>query len=133
MFFSKYDPEFDTHILDDDSEDRVQICCSTPPLTCALQLLDFMEDTLAQGVETETGFVVDFHSPSMFPKRWCVTAESWCMCSSLIPFLGGSEGLIAFVCLHVIRARCLTVSPKEDTRKKKLKRTFKLKYFKYGI
>jgi adenylate kinase len=45
-----YDAEFDTHLYDEDDEDK---------------LLDIMEPMMAKG-----GFVVDYHSPEIFPERW---------------------------------------------------------------
>jgi len=49
-FFSEYDAEFDTHILDEDSED---------------QLLDYLEPIVKEG-----GCVVDYHSSGIFGESW---------------------------------------------------------------
>ena len=51
-FHSGVDKEFDTHVLDEDAEDR---------------LLDEMEGDMA-GVAG--GNIVDFHSSELFPERW---------------------------------------------------------------
>ena len=49
-FFSSYDDEFDTYIMDEDSED---------------QLLDYLEPMIKEG-----GCVVDYHSPGIFGESW---------------------------------------------------------------
>ncbi len=49
-FFSEYDAEFDTHILDEDAEDR---------------LLDELEPMIQAG-----GCVVDYHTPGLFGESW---------------------------------------------------------------
>jgi len=49
-FFSEFDAEFDTHILDEDAED---------------QLLDYLEPIIKKG-----GCVVDYHSPAIFGESW---------------------------------------------------------------
>ncbi|XP_050340414.1 LOW QUALITY PROTEIN: adenylate kinase isoenzyme 6 homolog [Bactrocera neohumeralis] len=51
-FFSSYDEEFDTHIIEEDDEDR---------------LLDYMEPLLTG---TKKNVVVDYHSSELFPERW---------------------------------------------------------------
>jgi adenylate kinase len=49
-FYSEYNEEFDTYIMDDDKED---------------QLLDAIEPVVKQG-----GVVVDYHSPGIFGESW---------------------------------------------------------------
>ena len=51
------DEEFDTVVLSDEGEDK---------------LLDHLEDKLSYGVEesSKAGFIVDYHSCSLFPERW---------------------------------------------------------------
>ncbi|RNF12263.1 putative kinase [Trypanosoma rangeli] len=50
-FYSEYDKELDTHIVEEDDEDR---------------LLDFMEPMMVGG----DNHVVDYHSSELFPQRW---------------------------------------------------------------
>jgi adenylate kinase len=49
-FYSAYDPQFDTHVIEEGDEDR---------------LLDFLEARMVEG-----GNVVDYHSCELFPERW---------------------------------------------------------------
>ncbi|KPA83223.1 hypothetical protein ABB37_02904 [Leptomonas pyrrhocoris] len=50
-FYTKYDEELDTHIIEEEDEDR---------------LLDFMEPLMVKG----GNHVVDYHSSELFPERW---------------------------------------------------------------
>ncbi|PBJ80803.1 hypothetical protein BCY84_01005 [Trypanosoma cruzi cruzi] len=50
-FYSEYDNALDTHIVEEDDEDR---------------LLDFMEPMMVN----EGNHVVDYHSSELFPRRW---------------------------------------------------------------
>ncbi|KAG8341121.1 putative kinase [Trypanosoma vivax] len=50
-FFTDYDEELDTHIVDEDDEER---------------LLDFLEPLMIRG----GNHIVDYHSSELFPKRW---------------------------------------------------------------
>ena len=49
-FFTKYDEVMDTHVIEDDDEDR---------------LIDYLEPIMMQG-----GVIVDYHSSELFPERW---------------------------------------------------------------
>ena len=49
-FFSEFDEELDTHIIEENDEDR---------------LLDYLEPLMVEG-----GKVVDYHSCELFPERW---------------------------------------------------------------
>ncbi|KPI86163.1 hypothetical protein ABL78_4785 [Leptomonas seymouri] len=50
-FYTEYDKDFDTHIIEEEDEDR---------------LLDFMEPIMIKG----GNHVVDYHSSELFPERW---------------------------------------------------------------
>ncbi|KAG5472406.1 hypothetical protein LSCM1_03805 [Leishmania martiniquensis] len=50
-FYTEYDKELDTHIIEEKDEDR---------------LLDFMEPMMVKG----GNHVVDYHSSELFPERW---------------------------------------------------------------
>ncbi|KAK7201071.1 ATPase family protein [Novymonas esmeraldas] len=50
-FYTEYDAELDTHIIEEEDEDR---------------LLDFMEPMMVKGGH----HVVDYHSSELFPERW---------------------------------------------------------------
>lgn len=50
-FYTSYDADLDTHIIEDDDEDR---------------LLDFMEPIMVK----KGNHVVDYHSSELFPERW---------------------------------------------------------------
>ncbi|KEG14657.1 putative kinase [Trypanosoma grayi] len=50
-FYSEYDKELDTHIVEEEDEDR---------------LLDYMEPLMVNGGNR----VVDYHSSELFPRRW---------------------------------------------------------------
>jgi adenylate kinase len=49
-FFSEFDTELDTHVIEENDEDR---------------LLDHLEPLMVEG-----GKVVDYHSCELFPERW---------------------------------------------------------------
>jgi adenylate kinase len=49
-FFTEFDAELDTHIIEENDEDR---------------LLDYLEPLMVEG-----GKVVDYHSCELFPERW---------------------------------------------------------------
>lgn len=50
-FYTEYDAELDTHIIEEEDEDH---------------LLDFMEPLMVKG----GNHVVDYHSSELFPERW---------------------------------------------------------------
>ncbi|KAG5498687.1 hypothetical protein JKF63_02974 [Porcisia hertigi] len=50
-FYTEYDENLDTHIIEEEDEDR---------------LLDFMEPMMVKG----GNHVVDYHSSELFPERW---------------------------------------------------------------
>lgn len=49
-FYTKYDEVMDTHVIEDDDEDR---------------LIDYLEPIMMEG-----GKIVDYHSSELFPERW---------------------------------------------------------------